>query len=250
MTKCKCGCGQETKIGINSGVPNKFILGHASRCQSEETRKKQAKSMMGKNKGKKMSAESKRKNSEAHKGNKHSNETKRKISKGNKGKIISPETKQKISLALGGDGIIKIHTSMYENKSCPQYLGIVIGERLCRHLFNDVTVMPHGNPGFDFICNRNMKIDAKSACLSYSGRSKGKWSFNIGRNTMADYFICVAFDNRKELNVSHQWLIPGHEVNDKLNTSISSSTIHKWDKWKCDINDVQMCCKKLKVMYL
>lgn len=28
MALCACGCGQETEIGINSGLPNKFVFGH------------------------------------------------------------------------------------------------------------------------------------------------------------------------------------------------------------------------------
>ena len=55
------------------------------------------------------------------------------------------------------------YQSMYENKDCASYLGIVIGERLIRHLFNDVEVMPPGNMGFDFICNKGKKIDVKSS---------------------------------------------------------------------------------------
>lgn len=97
--------------------------------------------------------------------------------------------------------------SMYENKSCSKYLGIVIAERLIRHLFKDV---------------------------------------KINRNTIADFFICVAFDNREDLNPLHIWMIPGSELNQKGKTSISLSRIHKWDKWKRDINDAQLCCAELK----
>ena len=136
------------------------------------------------------------------------------------------------------------HISMYENKSCSSYLGIVIGESLCKYLFKDVEVMPMHNPGFDIICNRGKKIDVKTSSIR-----KGKypsWSFKIRKNTIADFFIFVAFDNVKNLNPLYMWLIPGKEINNQAKTQISLSTIHKWNKWKRNINDVQLCCSEMK----
>lgn len=131
--------------------------------------------------------------------------------------------------------------SMHENKECSAYLGIVIGERLCRHIFKDVEVMPYGHPGYDIICNRGKKIDVKTATYH------GNWQFTIKKNKVPDYFIFVAFDNIEDLNAQHMWMIPGDEVNGKQITSIKPSSIHKWDKWKRDINEIQMCCTKLKI---
>lgn len=142
------------------------------------------------------------------------------------------------------------HQSMYENKLCPQYLGIVIGERLCRHLFKDVEVMPYGNPKFDIICNRGKKIDVKISCIRLGKNKKptiNNWTFNIRKNTVADFFILVAFDNIESLNPIHMWMIPGNEINNNLGESISSSTIHKWDKWKKDIKHAQLCCAEMKI---
>ncbi|MCK4666899.1 hypothetical protein KAU33_09130 [Candidatus Dependentiae bacterium] len=138
------------------------------------------------------------------------------------------------------------YQSMYENKLCSSYLGVVIGERLCRHLFNDVEVMPNGNPGFDIICSKNKKIDVKT---SSTRSKKGKnpcWGFEINLNKTADFFILVAFDNRTDLNPLHIWMIPGHEINYRTGKSISLSTIHKWDKWKRDIKEAQQCCREIK----
>ena len=135
--------------------------------------------------------------------------------------------------------------SMHENKSCPQYLGVVIGERLCRHLFKDVETMPYGNRGYDIICNKGKKIDVKSGCITLD-RGNPRWQFLIDRNVIADFFIFVAFDNRTNLNPLHLWMIPGSEINFKTKASISPSTIHKWNKWKRDINDVQLCCNEIK----
>lgn len=136
--------------------------------------------------------------------------------------------------------------SMYENKSCAQYLGVVIAERLCRHLFKDVEVMPHGNTGFDFICNHGKKIDVKSSSAFIRNIKTPRWTFKIKRNKTADFFICVAFDNRTDLNPLHMWMIPGKEINNRGGISISASTVHKWNKWKRDINDAQLCCTEIK----
>ena len=135
--------------------------------------------------------------------------------------------------------------SMYINKSCSSYLGIVIGERLCRHLFKDVKVMPHGNPGFDIICNKGKMIDVKTSATLLD-RGNPRWKFHIENNKIADFFICVAFDNRTDLNPLYMWMIPGSEINHLSAASIHLSTIHKWDKWKIDINDAKLCCNELK----
>ena len=134
------------------------------------------------------------------------------------------------------------HLPMSENKDSGVYLGVYVNERLIRHHFKNVKVMPFGYPGFDFICNKNMKIDAKSSCL----HKNGQWSFVIGRNITADYFLCVAYDNRDDLNIMHVWLIPGKDVNDHVNISIRPSTIHKWDKYIYDIEGFSACCNEMK----
>lgn len=137
--------------------------------------------------------------------------------------------------------------SMYENKSCSQYLGIVIAERLCRHLFKDVEVMPNNHSGYDIICNKGKKIDVKARCIDYANNGNNpRWKFDIYRNTTADYFIFVAFDNRTDLNLLYLWMIPGKEINENASKSISPSTIHKWNKWKRDIDDAQLCCAEIK----
>ena len=137
-------------------------------------------------------------------------------------------------------------TSMYENKMCAAYLGIVIGERLIRHLFKDVQIMPHGNPKFDFICNKGMKIDVKTSTTHFNKNKYPFWSFTIDRNKVADFFILVAFDNRTDLNPLHLWMIPGRKINEDTSKSIALSRIHKWDKWKKDIKDAKLCCNELK----
>ncbi|MCK4668298.1 hypothetical protein KAU33_16215 [Candidatus Dependentiae bacterium] len=139
------------------------------------------------------------------------------------------------------------YQSMEENKSCSQYLGIVIAERLCRHLFKNVQVMPNNHSGFDIICNKGKLIDVKSAITTLSRGKYPQWAFTINYNKTADFFILVAFDNRKDLNPLHLWMIPGKEINNNSGKSIRPSTIHKWDKWERSIEEVQMCCADLRL---
>ena len=131
---------------------------------------------------------------------------------------------------------------MSENKDSGVYLGIYVNERLIRYHFKEIEVMPHNYPGYDFICNKNMKIDAKSSCLN----KNGQWKFHIKRNTEADYFLCVAYDNIDDLNIMHVWMIPGEKVNHLKGLTISSSTVHKWDKYIYDIEGFSSCCNAMK----
>lgn len=138
------------------------------------------------------------------------------------------------------------HKPMNENKFCSSYLGVFVAERLCRHLFKDVVMMPYGNTGFDIVCNKGKKIDVKSSCTRLSpGRSPG-WKFHIKENTTADFFILVAFDNLIDLNPLYIWMIPGKEINEQGSASIALSRIHKWNKWERDVNDAQLCCAEMK----
>ena len=72
------------------------------------------------------------------------------------------------------------------------------------------------------------------------------WAFNIGRNTTADYFLCLAFDNREDLNPLHAWLIPGSKINHLTGTSISPSTLHKWDAYALDTSKIGDCCDAMR----
>ena len=102
---------------------------------------------------------------------------------------------------------------MENNKSCSQYLGIHIAERILSHIFHNVEQMPYNNPGYDLICGNGYKIDVKSVC--HVKDIPNKWNFPIRRNKIPDYFLCLAFDNREDLNPKHIWLIPGHIINNK-----------------------------------
>ena len=135
---------------------------------------------------------------------------------------------------------------MSENKECSSYLGMHIAEQVLSKIFKDVEIMPINNTGYDFTCNKGMKIDVKSSTVDMSGRSLGRWAFVIKRNIIADYFLCLAFDNRKNLNPLHIWLLPSKYVNHLTKISISKSTINKWDEYRLDINKVISCCNTMK----
>jgi len=136
---------------------------------------------------------------------------------------------------------------MSENKECAQYFGITVAERLIRHLFKDAIRMPNGNPGYDFICAKDKKIDVKSACITvYNNNKNPHWQFDIRKNQVADYFLLIAFNNRADLEPQHQWLIPGHVLNHLTGASISLSTIDKWDEYKQPIEAAQICCNTMK----
>ena len=94
MRKCKCGCGEITKLG------NKYIHNHHSRGikRSKETKHKIGLA----NKGMKFSEESKKNLSLVHvgfTGMRHTEEAKRKVSLAKKGIRCSEETKRKLVLA-------------------------------------------------------------------------------------------------------------------------------------------------------
>ena len=134
------------------------------------------------------------------------------------------------------------HQPMNKNKACSQYLGVFVAERVLSHVFKNVIRMPNGNRGYDFICNKGYMIDVKSSCLN----KDGKWRFKIKHNIIANYFLCLAFDNREDLNPLHVWLISGEKLNHLMLTSIQPSTIHKWDEYRLDIGKVISCCNVMK----
>lgn len=131
----------------------------------------------------------------------------------------------------------------YENKDCSSYFGINIVERALRNIYNNVQRMPMNNPGYDFICGKGKKIDSKGSCIR---KNRNNWVFAIRRNTIPDYFCCIAFDNREDLTPLHIWLIPGHAVNHLTGISISPSTLDKWSKYEKPINELITCCDSIR----
>jgi len=136
------------------------------------------------------------------------------------------------------------HLPFNENKECSAYLGVHVAERVLGYAFKNVEIMPYNNPGYDFICNHGKKIDVKSACLRRP--KQPLWSFKIKHNTIADFFLCIAFDNREDLTPLHVWLLPGSKFNHLGSASITPGTIHKWDEYALDTSKINECCELLK----
>jgi ankyrin repeat protein len=135
--------------------------------------------------------------------------------------------------------------AMDKNRECSMFLGIHVAEEVLCRLFEDVERMPTNNPGYDFVCSNGYLIDSKSACI-LKNDGIPKWHFHINKNTIADYFILLAFDNRESLTPLHIWMIPGSVVNHLTSIAISESVIHKWDEYRLDIDKVVMCCDTMK----
>lgn len=117
---------------------------------------------------------------------------------------------------------------MEENKNCAGYLGIYIAE----NMINIGKHMKNGNIGYDILDENANKLDVKSGCLRIRSNHNPSWEFHIEKNTIADYFICIGFNDRKNLNPLHIWKIPGDCINDKRCLSISVTTLDKWSAYE------------------
>jgi len=139
---------------------------------------------------------------------------------------------------------------MSENNKCASFLGVYIAEGVLSKIFKNVIRMPNNNPGYDFICSRGFKIDVKSAVMIYPEGRSPIWNFVINHNKIADYFICIAFDNRDNLNPQHIWMIPGKDINDKLSFHISTNPkfTKLWSKYEKteELQKAIMCCNKIR----
>ena len=138
---------------------------------------------------------------------------------------------------------------MAANKRCALYLGVVVAERVLSKFFDHIERMPTGNPGYDFICGKGFKIDAKSACLIKKATGLHVWHFNVRRNMSADYFLFLAFDDRENLTPLHVWLIPGDVINNVSGIEIHNNPIgmSKWARYERPIDNVVACCEKMKL---
>lgn len=137
--------------------------------------------------------------------------------------------------------------SMAENKTCGLFLGVHVAEKVLSCVFDSVVRQPVTNPGFDFICNKGKKIDVKSSCLNYQHHKTPSWLFHIDRNKIADYFLCLAFDNRIDLTPMYLWLLPADKLNHMAGARISMNTIDKWSQYNISIDKVTACCNVIKV---
>jgi hypothetical protein len=146
---------------------------------------------------------------------------------------------------------LRLHTSgkvlpYNVTKEGSSYLGIHIAERLLSKVFNNVERMPMCNRGYDFICGKGKRIDSKCSTEKHEHGHCTRWRFDIEKNTTADYFACIAFDNRVDINPLYFWLIPGHKINHLRCFTISISTIDKWDIYRQPIDRMLKCCTSMR----
>ena len=135
---------------------------------------------------------------------------------------------------------------MDKNKKCTLFLGVHIAENILSKTFKNVKRMPNNTPWYDFICDKGKKIDVKSSCARINKLGRRTWGFRIKNNTVADYFLCLIFDNRNDLNPLHIWLIPGGVFSKYTGVTISESTLQKWKEYELDINTTIQCCNTMK----
>lgn len=236
---CECGCGNRvTKRG------NRFILGHQNRGVKFS---KKIRENMGRGQKRRFEDPIELEKLRLQSIEQFSDQTARdKTSDGVKKYCESPEGRKRIfdshnkeKIPLSENQKNKISS----NKNCTTYLG-GLAEEMLINIFKDVKVMPIGNPGFDFYCAKKYKIDVKSSAL---GRKHGRWDFVINKNTTADYFLCIAFESRDDLdNPSHLWLIPGHVLNHLTGAVIHKTTLDKWSQYEQSLDKVIECCNKMK----
>lgn len=136
---------------------------------------------------------------------------------------------------------------MMDAKDCSSYLGVYVAERALSKFFDNIQRMPPNNPGYDFLCGGGHKIDVKSSCLRHYRGHPG-WYFYIKRNQIADYFLCLAFDNRENLNPLHVWLLPAVLVNKKMSKLISDVpwVLAKWAQYEYPLDRVIACCTQIR----
>lgn len=133
-------------------------------------------------------------------------------------------------------------------KECASFLGVHIAERALSKFFDYIERMPYGNPGYDFICGRGYKIDVKSACTRHSNGKHPHWIFCTKRNHIADYFLCLAFDDRTSLEPQHVWLIPGKDIGYKSGITITDieKSLTRYRVYEKPLEKITNCCKTLR----
>ena len=89
----------------------------------------------------------------------------------------------------------------------------------------------------------------KSSTTRMNAHGTAYWAFIVNKNTVAEFFLCIAFDDRKILTPLHVWLLPGDLVNHLKNATIAASTVDKWDEYRLDIDKTVRCCDSMKGMY-
>lgn len=217
---CECGCDEPVaKIG------NRFINGHNYPMRDPDV----------------VAIRNKKRNpnSPAHNAAISKALTGRTLSDDHLNSVKKARTREKEPLP--NDWEFDKNSKMVTNKESTQYLGCYIAEQVLSKIFKDVQVMPYGNIGYDIICSQNRKIEIKSSATGY----QGWWTFGIKKNEIADYFLFLAFESRKNLVPVHLWLIPGNIINHFTGITILKKSVYKWSKYEQPLDKVIACCNAM-----
>lgn len=138
---------------------------------------------------------------------------------------------------------------MSDAPDCPSYLGIYVAEQVLSKFFDHMERTLPNTKGYDYICGKGYKIDVKSSCMLRPKNGNPLWGFHLYYNSIADWFLCLAFDNRESLNPMHVWLLPGKKFSNKSGISITNTTrgLAKWAKYERPIDNVIACCEQMRV---
>lgn len=110
-----------------------------------------------------------------------------------------------------------IQLPMDVNTDCAHYLGTIVAERqygriILPEIFGGIEQeMSYGNPWYDFLVKGNIKVDVKSCCLREMKGWIG-WEPHVRFNSVTDYFVILAFDDRENLHLVHIWMIGKNEI--------------------------------------
>lgn len=128
-----------------------------------------------------------------------------------------------------------------KNTCTTDYIGHVV-EALVMHEFpGAIKHMSCRNPGYDIICGKGLKIDAKGSMLN---RNNESWRFYINHNKIADFFVCVGMDDRVSLTPMRAWLFPAEVVNHYGTLGISNSPrgLSRWAEYEKPIDQFVKAC--------
>lgn len=133
-----------------------------------------------------------------------------------KGIPVSEETRQLMREACDGR-----HMTLF---------GVHIAENIFKGMYPKA-IPAKWKDKYDFILN-GARIDVKGSSIS---RKTHDWRFSIRRNTGCNIFALMAFDNAKDRNLVHLWMIPTALISHLTGVSISEATASKWSEYEVDL---------------
>lgn len=109
--------------------------------------------------------------------------------------------------------INKGSSPMPENENCTSFAGVFLGENIIGksiliEIFGNIEQdMPYGNHGYEYVIKGGYKVEIKTGKLLLDDR----WIFNLGLNSITDYFLLIGLNNAKT-KIIHVWLIKRGDI--------------------------------------